>query len=108
MSEGNSQGESAEFSETRRLLAVFEAVALFVAAAAYAVVGLLTAFMLMLGAYHWTTLTIIGLCGAGALASVVLAMTLLANPSRSLMIAGAVLILIGGGLVAYLKARVGA
>jgi predicted anti-sigma-YlaC factor YlaD len=108
MFEGNSQGVRSAFSQTRRLIAVFEAVALFVAAAAYVVVGLLTAFMLMLGAYHWTTLTIIGLCGAGALASVVLAVTLLANPSRTLMIAGALLIVIGGGLVAYLKARVGA
>lgn len=73
-----------------RLLAIIEAVLLFAAAATYGAGSVMTALLLMLGAYHWVTIAIIGICAAAAVACLVLAVQLLVKPHPNLMIAGLV------------------
>lgn len=62
--------------------------AAWIYAGGFAVAG----FALMLGAYHWTTLAVIGFCAVAAIASVVLAIMLFMKPRSNLMTFGAVLI----------------
>lgn len=79
-----------------RLIALIEALILLAAASVYAGGLVVTGFVLMLGAYHWTTITIIGLSAVAALACVVLAIFLLMKPRRNLMASGMILIVPAG------------
>ena len=45
----------------------------------------------MLGAYHWTSLALIGLCAVTAIACVTLAIMLFMKPRPNLMVLGAAL-----------------
>lgn len=75
-----------------RLLSILEAFILLAAAWIYAGGFAVAGFALMLGAYHWTTLAVIGFCAVAAIASVVLAIMLFMKPRSNLMTFGAVLI----------------
>lgn len=82
-----------------RLLAIIEAICLFAAAATYGSGSVLWAFMFMLGAYHWTTAALIGICAAAAVTCIVIAVQILVKPRPNLMIVGMVLSAIACAIV---------